>query len=794
MNKNQNKSNFIKLEFDKIQNNLSQFAITETGKNLSLELLPSNNVTDVKKSQDETTEALVLLFRKGDIPIGEIKDITKYILLLEKNNFLSSSALLSIANVLKTSRLLKEYYFENPLNESDVLTNYFNNLYTNNRIETTIFSSIIDENTISDDASIELANIRRNMRKINQEIRNKLQSLLNSKYLQEPIITIKNNRFVVPVKNEYRSDVKGFVHDISTSGSTVFIEPMSVFELNNKLNSLKNEETIEIEKILQKLSSLFFDITNEIKNTFNLIGIIDFIFAKAKYSKEINGISPIISEEKKINLIDARHPLIDKDVVVPITLSLGEDYTTLVITGPNTGGKTVTLKTVGLLCLMGMSGLHIPAKEKSSIYVFDNIFADIGDEQSIQESLSTFSSHMVNVVNITRTATENSLVLLDELGSGTDPVEGANLAISILEFLANKNILTMSTTHYQEIKNYAMLNDKFENASCEFDINTLSPTYRLLIGVPGRSNAFEISKKLGLSSDILDRARSLLNDDTVHIEELLKNIYDNKLLIEKEKEKILKNSEDIEKIKTALQNEKDDISSKKTEIISKAKSKAKDIILEAKEDANEILKEMESSKDSKKLNKLRKDLNDKLENYTDKNENNTSNIENSLSKEDAIIGTEVFIPSLNQSGSIVSNVSTSNKVMVQIGSIKMSFDISKLVKKNNSNVNTNFNKNTNVNKIFTNYSNKTNFTPRDVSTEINVIGYNVEEAIFVIDKFLDNAAMSKLETVRIVHGKGTGVLGKGIQKFLKNHPHVKNYRYGTFGEGEMGVTVVELKK
>ena len=786
-----NKNSLKKLEFNKIQETLSSFAITSKGKNLALNILPYNKKDDTIKALDETEEALVLLYRKGNIPISEeLSDISEYILLLEKNTFLSAKALLDIANVLKTSRLLKEYYFENSLNESDVLTNYFNNLYTNNKIEHTLFTSIIDENTISDDASSTLMSIRRNIRKVNQEIRNKLQSLLSSKYLQEPIITIKNNRFVVPVKNEYRSNVNGFVHDISTSGSTVFIEPMSVFELNNKLSTLNNEELIEIEKILQKLSSLLFDVTGEIKNTFNLIGLIDFIFAKAKYSKEINGTYPIISDKKIINLIEARHPLIDKEKVVPITLSLGDNYSCLVITGPNTGGKTVTLKTVGLLCLMGMSGLHIPAKENSSIYVFDNIFADIGDEQSIQESLSTFSSHMVNVVNITNTATEDSLVLLDELGSGTDPTEGAALAISILEFLANKNILTISTTHYQEIKHYAMINNNFENASCEFDINTLSPTYRLLIGVPGKSNAFEISKKLGLSDNILSKAKEFMTDESVNIEELLKNIYNNKLLIETEKEKILKDSEEIKKLKNSLQNEKDDISSKKSEIISKAKDKAKGIILEAKEDANEILREMESSKDTKKLNKLRKELNDKLEAYTNKNDETNTENENSISKEDAIPGQEVFIPSLNTTGTILSNASNSNKVMVQVGSIKTSFDINKLIKKSNSNNNKN---NSSKNNFNTNYKNKSNFTPRDVSTEINVIGYNVEEAIFVIDKFLDTASMSRLETVRIVHGKGTGILGKGIQKFLKTNPHVKSYRYGTFGEGEMGVTVVELK-
>ena len=785
-----NKNSLIKLEFNKVLDILKTFAITEKGKNKILELEPFTENSDVQRAQNETTESLVLLFRKGNIPLNEISDITPYILLLEKNNFLSAKALLEIANILKTSRLLKEYYFENPLNETEVLTNYFNNLYTNNRIEHTIFTSIIDENTIADEASSELNSIRKNIRKTNQEIRNKLQSLLNSKYLQEPIITIKNNRFVVPVKNEYRSEVNGFIHDISTSGSTVFVEPISVFELNNKLNSLRNDEIIEIEKILQKLTSLFFDITSDIKNTYNLIGIIDFIFAKAKYSKEINAVAPIISEKKELELLDARHPLIPFDSVVPITLSLGKDFTTLVITGPNTGGKTVTLKTVGLLCAMGMAGLHIPAKENSSIYVFDNIFADIGDEQSIQESLSTFSSHMVNVVDITNNATENSLVLVDELGSGTDPIEGANLAISILEYLKNKKILTISTTHYSEIKNYAMITDGFENASCEFDINTLSPTYRLLIGVPGRSNAFAISQKLGLNPEILEKAKTLLNDDTVHIEELLKNIYDNKLLIEKEKENILKNSEDIKKIKSALQNEKDDFSAKKSEIILKAKSQAKNIILEAKEDANEILKEMEASKDTKKLNKLRKELNDKLENYSNKEEEKIDTSA-SISKEEAKPNTTVFVPSLNQYGTILSTPNNSNKVMVQIGSIKTNFDITKLILSNNNEIKK---ESTKQNNIDYTPRTKSTFKPKDISTEINVIGYNVEEAIYVVDKFLDNAAISKLEFVRIVHGKGTGILGKGIQKFLKTHPHVKSYRYGTFGEGEMGVTIVELKR
>ena len=755
---NINISSLKKLEFNKIIDILSTYALTIVGKELCQNLLPLYNKKEVQKAQNETSEALTLLYRKGSIPIYSINDITKYLLLLDKGNYLSTKPLLDIANVLKTSRLLKEYYFENPLNETDALTGYFNNLYTNQRIEQSILSTIIDEDTIDDKASITLLNIRKEMRKVNQDIRAKLQSVLNSKYAQEPIITIKNNRFVVPIKSEYRQDVKGFIHDTSTSGSTIFIEPMSVFELNNKLNSLKNDEACEIEKILQRLSSSLFEIIDELKNTYKLIGIIDFIFAKAKYSKDIDAVSPIISDKREIDLIKCRHPLIGKDSVVPISINLGKNFSCLVITGPNTGGKTVSLKTVGLLCAMGMAGLHIPAKENSRIHVFDHIFADIGDEQSIGDSLSTFSSHMVNIVEITNNSTSNSLVLLDELGSGTDPIEGAALAISELDFLVSKGCLIISTTHYSELKNYALITEGFENASCEFDIKTLSPTYRLLLGVPGKSNAFAISKKLGLDDSIIKKAESGINKDTLNIEELLKNIYDDKLQIELEKEKIEKNSKEIEELKASLENEKNDISSKKTEIMSKAKDKAKQIILDAKEDANSILREMESTHDTKKLNKLRKDLNDILSDLSEDDENDNNNSFTSLSIEEAIPNTEVFIPSLNQYGSIVSRPSKDSKVMVLVGNAKMKFDISNLTlsnKKKEKEVPT------------TNYSSKSSFIPKDVKTEINVIGFNIEEATFAIDKFLDTAAMSRLEIVRIVHGKGTRCTWKRYSKIFK---------------------------
>lgn len=543
-----------KLEFNKICDILQSYAITYLGKDYSKNLKPMSSKIEIEKALNQTTEASIILYRKGSCPISEIEDITAHIKKLNSNLFLSAKQLLDLANILKVSNSLKEYFFSNEIDMSDFtnLTGLFNNLYTNPSIEKAIFTAILDENTISDDASKELASIRKSIKNKEQEIRNKLNSLVNSKYVQESVITVRFGRFVIPVKNEYRSEVKGFIHDISSSGSTVFVEPISVFDLNNDLNNLKNDENIEIEKVLQKLSSLFFNIISNIENDVNLIGLIDFIFAKAKYSNSLNASMPAITDKKQIDLKQAWHPLITPSSAIKNDIPIGKDYSSLIITGPNTGGKTVTLKTAGLLVLMAMSGLHITAKEGSIIYIFDNIFADIGDEQSISDSLSTFSSHMTNIANILNEATENSFILLDELGSGTDPVEGSSLAISILENLKSLNALTLSTTHYPELKNYALVTDGFENASVEFNLDTLSPTYKLLLGVPGTSNAFAISRKLGISEKIISRAKEFINSDKINIEELLTNIYEDKRIIELEKEKTLENSKEIEKLKNSL--------------------------------------------------------------------------------------------------------------------------------------------------------------------------------------------------------------------------------------------------
>lgn len=771
-----------KLEFTKIKNILSSYAETDTGKKMCLNLQPSNNKEKVQKALDETTEAVALIYRKGNLPLESIGDISNYILNLKNQNFLSAKALLELATLLKTSKTLKNYYFEKELNQTDSLTNYFDHLYTNPNIEEKIFSAIIDENTFDDRASNALYKIRQQMKNTKKEIKNKLQSLLNSKYLQEPIVTIRQDRFVVPVKSEYQTELKGFIHDTSSTGSTVFIEPISVFDLNNQLSELKNQESIEIEKILQILSSLFFDITNELENNFNLITILDFIFAKAKYSKELDCNCPKINDDKIIYLKNAKHPLLDQSIAVPITLEIGKTFSSLLITGPNTGGKTVTLKTVGLLITMTQCGMHIPASSESSIYLFDNIFADIGDEQSILESLSTFSSHMTHIINILNEATSNSLVLVDELGSGTDPIEGASLALSILEYLKEHNITVLATTHYHELKEYALLTDGVENASCEFDLETLSPTYRLLIGVPGKSNAFAISQKLGLKPEILEKAKKLINSDTAKTEDLLKEIYDSKALIESEKEKTLQYSNKIEKLKQKLENEITDLEEHKKEYLQKAKQEAREILLSAKQEANNIIKEMESEKNSSKnLNTLRNKLSSKLHevNQTpESQQEETTELDESQIKP----GTIVFVPKFNKNGTILSYPNQSKKFNIQIDNIKTTLTPSQIT----------IAKNTETKKeIIT--KKQSNFAPKNVRTELNVIGMNIEESIFLVDKFLDEAALAKLETARIIHGKGTGVLGKGIQKYLKTHPHVKSYRYGTFGEGEMGVTIVELK-
>lgn len=773
-----------KLEFNKICETLMGFCITYIAQDYAQKLKPFFSKQDIIKAQKQTSEASTLLYRKGSIPISEIENITTHIKKLESNLFLSAKQLLDLALILKISNNLKDYFFSTEIDMTEFknLEGLFNNLYINPSVEKSVFSAIIDENTISDEASSSLKTIRKNIRNKEQEIRNKLNSLIRSKYVQESVITMRSGRFVIPVKNEYRQEIKGFIHDISSSGSTVFIEPIAVFDLNNDLNNLKNDENLEIEKILQKLSALFFSISDNIKNNINLIGLIDFIFAKAKYSNSLDATEPIINDEKIINLKQAWHPLLNKNQAVKNDIPLGIDYTSLIITGPNTGGKTVTLKTAGLLVVMAMSGLHITAKENSSIFIADNVFADIGDEQSISDSLSTFSSHMTKISQILNNATENSFILLDELGSGTDPVEGSSLAISILEKLHNINAITLSTTHYPELKHFALVTEGFENASVEFNLETLSPTYKLLLGVPGTSNAFSISRKLGISEEIINRAKEFINKEKINIEELLTNIYEDKRIIESEKQKTLENSQKIEELKSSLEFDFSRLQQEQKDIISKAKSEARDILLSAKDDANEIIKELENSTNSKESNKLRNKLNEKINTLNTVNSTNDQNFK-PLSIENLKIGMKVFVSKINQEGNILS-ISKDKKIQVVLPLGKMFFDINDLQFSNSIEK---------ENVTQKDYSSRKEFKAKSISSEINVIGQNVDEACFSIDKYLDNCVLSGLPSIRIVHGKGTGALRNGIHKFLKSHPHVKSFRIGTFGEGEMGVTIVELK-
>lgn len=776
-----------KLEYSKILSILSNYAITYIGKNKCLNLKPSNNKETVKQMLSETEETLNLLYRCNTPPLTEIADNTKNLKLIESQSSLSIKSILELAAILKISDSLKKYFYNDFLSENDfpILKSIFSKLYSNNTIIEKIDKCIIDENTIDDRASKNLLNIRKNQRNIEQDIKNKLNNFLHSptysKYIQENVITIRNSRYVIPVKDEFKSQIKGFIHDTSSSGSTVFIEPISVFELNNEFSNLKNEENLEIEKILQELSKLFYPYTKEIKKDIEIIGILDFDFAKAKYAKSINATTPTISNKKCIILQDAKHPLLDKEKAVPISIELGNNFNTLVITGPNTGGKTVTLKTVGLLVAMACSGLNIPASNKSSIYVFDNIFADIGDEQSIAESLSTFSSHMTNIVDIIKNSTENSLILVDELGSGTDPVEGAALAVSILDYFKNKSILTVATTHYQELKKYALIAKGFENASVEFNVSTLSPTYHLLIGVPGKSNAFAISKKLGIPDSIIEKAKQNLSEDDINFEELLKNIYDNKAKIEKEKAEIDQKLLDIDKLKKSLERDNTKLNNQEKEIINNAKIQARDILLEAKNEANEIISKMNKNSSNSTLNNLRNELNKDIKNIAIKNEHQEI-AKKAITVKEAKPGVEVFVTTLGQNGIIISNVSKSNEVQVQIGSMKLSINLKYLEKINSKNINHN---------SITSYSSVSK--TRTANSEINVIGLNVDQAIPIVDKFLDDCTLANLENVRIVHGKGTGKLREGIQNFLKKDSRVKSYRIGTYGEGEMGVTVVTLK-
>ena len=795
------------LEYNKITNLIKNYCKTYVGMEKLLDMFPSFNFESVERLLNLTTEAINMKIAFGNIPLSEIADIEPYLKIIKSEINLSCKALLDISKVLTLSSELKKYFNSNISNNSNsfpLLEDMFSSLYVNDHVALNINNKIIDENTIADDASPALSSLRKKRKILEQRLKDKLQDLIHSKskFMMDSIVTIRDGRYVVPVKEEYRNEIKGLVHDISSSGSTLYIEPISTFEMNNEIQNIKIDEEKEIHKILNELTLSIAPLIDALLNNIDTIGNLDLIFAKANYSSETGGNEPLLNKEKHIKFVKVRHPLIDKKVVIPIDVEIGNEFSCLVITGPNTGGKTATLKTVGLNLLLAYSGIYPLCNSGTSICVFDNIFIDIGDEQSIQASLSTFSSHMVNIINITNSASNNSLVLLDELGSGTDPVEGASLAISTLNYLYNQGCIILATTHYPELKNYALVTKGFKNASCDFDVTNLKPTYKLLIGIPGKSNAFAISRKLGLKEEILNSAENSIDKDTVHIEDLLKSIYENKLQIENEKSNIDKNLIQVQNLRKSLEEEKNKIDYDHSKLLEDAKLQARNIILSAKEEANEIIKELNQmlenkNNDLKEANSLRNKLNVNLENYSANSgiaNNNPLNSAKSraLLKENIKVGMNVFVVPLQKEGIVQSLPNRSKEVLVQIGNAKMNIKLNNLEKVEKNNLSNSKSKH-NLPNSKVGFQKSGDFKSKNISSEINVIGLNVEEATQIIDKYLDSCVLSNIPSVRIVHGKGTGKLMHGVHAFLKNNHYVKSYRLGSYGEGDLGVTIVELK-
>ena len=785
-----NKKSLETLEFNKILNILESYAVTYLGKEKISKIFPSSNSIEIKRLQDETTEATSYLLKQHDIPIVPISNIDEIIKKINIGGILSISELLKISDILRTSRKLK-LSFSNGSIESEsfpILSEYFDSLYTNQKVEEEIERCIKNEDELDDRASQELYKIRKEIIECESRIKDKLNQILHSKskFLQEQVITFRDGRYVIPVKAEYKNEIQGLIHDQSSTGSTLFIEPTAVFNLNNEIKELKLKEFQEIQRILALLSQMIAPICDSIKHSIEIIGKIDFAFAKGKYAAYLNAYPPVF-DESKCDLRKARHPLIPQESVVPIDICFGDNIKELIITGPNTGGKTVTLKTVGLLCLMAQSGLHIPANEGSKLKIFDNIFCDIGDEQSIEQSLSTFSAHMTNIVNILNNVTSNDLVIIDEIGAGTDPVEGAAIAMAILEHLYQKNCICLATTHYSELKSYAINTDGVTNASCEFDIDTLRPTYKLLIGVPGKSNAFAISKKLGLKEEILSRASEFLSDESIKFEDVLTTMEYDKRKAQEERElskQMLKEALDT---RERIKDEEQKIEKRKTEIINKAKQQARDILLDAEDTAKEIIKDLNKMKDTNKSNnkqieehrtKLKKSISEMQKDLVTPNVTSSSN---SVKKEDIVVGMNVIISNLDQEGVVCSLPDKNDNVMVQSGIVKLKCHISQLEKikkkeekKPVASQGKGFNKS------------------RELSSEVNIIGMTVDEAIPVLEKYIDDAYLSNMGSVRIVHGKGTGTLKRAVHDFLNKHPYVKSYRLGVYGEGDTGVTIAEL--
>ncbi len=788
-----NTKSFTTLEYNKIIDKLVSFAASDMAKEALRKLSPMTDINSVNAALCETSDALSRIYAKGCVSFGGIHDIRASVKRLEVGSTLSITELLAVSSLLTAAARVKNFYEDT----TDSLSGYFHALEPLTPLNTQIKRCIISEDEISDDASANLRSIRRQMVIANDRIHTELNKLLNNtsvrNCLQDFVITSRSGRYCLPVKAEYKSQVPGMIHDQSATGSTLFIEPAAVVKLNNDIRELELKEQAEIEVILADLSAKTAEFTDEITADLEVLTKLDFIFAKGQLSKYYKCSCPVMNTNGYINIKKGRHPLIDPHTVVPIDIYLGKDFNLLIITGPNTGGKTVSLKTVGLLTLMAQSGLHIPALDHSEIAVFDNIFADIGDEQSIEQSLSTFSSHMTNTVSILKEADEKSLILFDEIGAGTDPTEGAALAISILNDLHRRGITTMATTHYSEIKVYALTTEGVENACCEFDVESLRPTYRLLIGIPGKSNAFAISKKLGLPSYIIDDASSRMDSDDVRFEDLLSDLENSRVTIEKEREEINAYKQEISQLKEELKRKSERLDERKDKILRKANEEAASILKEAKEYADQTIKTMNKhGMTVKELEKQRSEIRDKMNKKQEKLSIQTARPKahkaHDISEFKA--GMHVRVLSMNLIGTVTAKPNAKGEITVQMGSLSTKTKI------NNLEILENYkdpDENKNTSKVSGGSSRIKMSKSASISPEINLLGLTVDEAVAKLDKYLDDAYISHVPQVRIVHGKGTGALRNGVTAYLRGIPYIKSFRLGEIGEGDTGVTIVDFK-
>ena len=745
--------------------------------------------------QEQTAAAFTRIVRKGRISFSDAAPVEESMKRLEIGGSLSASELLRICRLLANAARAKSYgRHDTQEDAADCLDAYFEQLEPLTTLSNEIERCIISEEEISDDASSTLKHIRRSMGSINDRIHATLNGLVNGSlrtYLQDPIITMRGDRYCIPVKAEYRSQVQGLIHDQSSTGSTLFIEPMAVVKLNNDLKELYAKEQEEIQVILARLSEETAQYIEEIREDYRAMTDLDFIFARGALALSMRGSRPILNKEGRIHIREGRHPLLDEKTVVPITVSLGEDFTLLIITGPNTGGKTVSLKTVGLFTLMGQAGLHIPAGDRSELAVFHQVYADIGDEQSIEQNLSTFSSHMTNIVSFLKKTDEQSLVLFDELGAGTDPTEGAALATAILSYLHKRNIRTMATTHYSELKVYALSTPGVENACCEFDVESLRPTYRLLIGIPGKSNAFAISGKLGLPDFIIEDARKLLSEQDVSFEDLLTDLETSRRTIEKERQEIEAYRRETEALKQQAEKRREKLEEQRDRILREANEKANAILREAKEVADETIRNFhkfgKENISAAEMEKERERLRKKIKDTAPSSPANTRKAKKQHKPEDFKLGESVKVLSMNLTGTIQSLPDSRGNVTVQMGILRSQVNIADLeiIEEPSAYTPKKLNR-TSKGRIGMSKS-------LSVSPEINLLGKTVDEAVAELDKYLDDAILSHLNTVRVVHGKGTGALRKGIHEYLRRQKHVKSYHLAEYGEGDAGVTIVELK-